>query len=61
MDDRLDGTAQQWPGLYASYRVVERVSGPRSLAGALTRPRDLLEPISLPVVEPASPSDLDLP
>ena len=55
MDDKLDGTQQQWPGLAASYHVTGRVTGPRAFSGAPTRPRDLWEPIAPP--EPSDPGD----
>ncbi len=54
MDDKLDGTADWWPGLFASYRVHGHVNGPRSFSGAATRPRDLLGPIIPPHAEPAT-------
>lgn len=64
MDDKLDGTAQQWPGLYQAYRVTGHVGGPRCFSGAMTHPRDLLEPIApvAPVVvDPPEPTEPDLP
>jgi hypothetical protein len=45
MDYKIDGTAWMWPGLYQSYRVAERIAGPRTVSGAPTAPRDLMEPI----------------
>ncbi len=60
MDDKLDGTAQQWPGLFQAYRVVGHVNGPRCFSGAMTHPRDLMEPIAPPVLEPEA-SEPDLP
>ena len=61
MDDKLDGTQGFWPGLYTAYHLLARVPGPRTFSGAATRPRDLLEPIAPPPVEPDTvvPSALD--
>ena len=41
----------QWPGLFQHYRAAGFQAGPRSFSGAQTRPRDLFEPIAVPVVE----------
>jgi hypothetical protein len=51
MDDKIDGTIFQWPGLSADYRLVGHVRGPRSFSGAQTRPRDLYAPIAPPASE----------
>ena len=62
----IDGTAFQWPGLFAAYRVSGRLPGPRTISGASTRPRDLLTPILPPAADPAKvpsvlPADPELP
>ena len=57
MDDKLDGTQYQWPGLATSYRLSARVQGPRSFSGAQTRPRDVYEPIPPPPIATPAPVD----
>jgi hypothetical protein len=52
MDDKIDGSLFQWPGLSAAYRLTGHVAGPRALSGAQTRPRDLYEPIAPPPEPP---------
>jgi len=62
MDDKVDGTLFQWPGIGAAYRLSARVPGPRVFSGAQTRPRDLYEPIAPPLPEPsAEPSTEGVP
>jgi hypothetical protein len=39
-----------WPGLLASYRMSERLVGPRVVSGAMTEPRYLLTPNSAAAV-----------
>ena len=46
MDDKIDGNWQMWPGLLSSYRIAERLAGPRVVSGAMTEPRYLLTPNS---------------
>jgi hypothetical protein len=56
MDDKIDGSLWQWPGLPNGYRLTERLPGPRAFSGAQTRPRDLYEPIAPPPVpDPGDP------
>ena len=57
MDDKLDGTLQQWPGLFTAYHVTGHVAGPRVFSGAMTHPRDLMEPNAPPVLEPEAAED----
>jgi hypothetical protein len=59
MDDKVDGTVQQWPGLLQNYRTTAHVSGPRCFSGAMTHPRDLMEPIAPVVPDVLEPSDVE--
>lgn len=52
-DDKIEATWGDWPEVLTSYRISDRILGPRTFEGAQTAPALVLEPRPAPPPEPS--------